>query len=237
MPKRYQVIYASVVVCAIVLAGCGFDHPNTGPLREDPVSIELGNAERANIELDMGAGEMKVRGGAQKLLEGTFKYNVPDWKPTVHNSTAGSHATVTIQQPSHTGFGGDTHYIWDLKVNDSVLLDLALHCGAGQAQLELGDLKLRDLNVQMGAGQVQLDLRGKPSRDYDVNISGGVGQATINLPQGVGLWAEAHGGIGSISVTGLDKKGDHWENTLYDSSKVNVRLKVQGGVGEIRIIG
>ncbi|MBV9766681.1 MAG: hypothetical protein JOZ48_17680, partial [Acidobacteriaceae bacterium] len=78
---------------------------------------------------------------------------------------------------------------------------------------------------------------GKPSRDYDVNISGGVGQATINLPEGVGVYAEAHGGIGSVNVTGLEKRGDHWENTLYDNSKVNLRLKVQGGIGEIRIIG
>jgi len=220
-----------------MLAGCEFDHPQTGPLRDDPVSIDLGNAERANVELDMGAGEMTLNSGAQKLLEGTFEYNVPEWKPTVRNSTSDSHVTVTIQQPSHRGFGGNAHYRWDLKLNNSVLLDLALHCGAGQAQLNLGDLKLRDLNVQMGAGEVRLDLRGKPSRDYDVNISGGVGQATINLPEGVGVYAEAHGGIGSVNVTGLEKRGDHWENTLYDNSKVNLRLKVQGGIGEIRIIG
>jgi hypothetical protein len=88
----------------------------------------------------------------------------------------------------------------------------------------------------MGAGQVDLDLRGKPTHDYDVSISGGVGQATVYLPQGVGIWAQAHGGLGSITVTGLDKQDDHWQNNLYDNSKVNVRLKVEGGIGQIRII-
>ena len=89
----------------------------------------------------------------------------------------------------------------------------------------------------MGAGQVELDLRGTPSRDYDVHIAGGVGQATVHLPQGVGIWAEAHGGIGSITVTGLQKRGDHWENDLYDKSSVSVRLRIEGGIGQIQLIG
>ena len=89
----------------------------------------------------------------------------------------------------------------------------------------------------MGAGQVDLDLRGNPTRDYDVSVRGGVGQATIRLPQNVGIWAEARGGLGSITVTGLNKSGDdQWQNDLYDKAKVNVRLTVEGGIGEIRII-
>ncbi len=185
----------------------------------------------------MGAGEMKLRGGAQKLLEGRFEYNVAAGKPTVRQSVSGSHATVTIQEPQNVRLGGNRRYLWDLELNDSVLLDLALNCGAGEARLALGELDLRSVDVHMGAGEVDLDLRGHPTRDYDVNISGGVGQATVRLPQAVGVHAEAHGGLGSINVSGLEKRGDYYENDLYDKAKVNVRLKVEGGVGEIRIIG
>lgn len=225
-----------VAASALIWVGCDFDHAPTGELQNEPVSLDRGSAEHANIELDMRAGEMRLRGGANKLIEGKFEYNVPAWKPQIATSLNGSHATVTIRQPERFNVGGNTRNVWDLQLNDQVTTDLALNCGAGQAQLDLGNLMLRDLTVHMGAGQVDLDLRGKPTRDYDVNISGGVGQATIHLPEGVGIWAEAHGGIGSITVTGLDKEGDHWQNSLYDNGKVNVRVKVQGGIGEIRII-
>lgn len=225
-----------VAVPALFLVACEFDHTETGPLKEEPFSLDRGSVQRANIELNMGAGEMNVRGGAAKLIEGRFEYNVPAWKPQVQTSINGTHATVTIRQPEHFNMGGNKHYIWDLQLNDQVVTDLILNCGAGQARLNLGDVTMRSLDVHMGAGQVELDLRGKPTRDYDVNISGGVGQATIHLPEGVGIWAQAHGGIGSITVTGLDKQDDHWQNSLYDNSKVNVRVKVQGGIGEIRII-
>jgi predicted membrane protein len=124
-----------------------------------------------------------------------------------------------------------------LLLNDDVPLDLEINCGAGQARLDLGNLALRNVEVHMGAGQVDLNLRGKPAHDYEVSISGGVGQATVHLPHDVGVWAEAHRGLGSITVTGLDNKDNHWENSLYDKAGVNVRVKVQGGIGEIRIIG
>lgn len=228
---------AAFVPCLLLLSGCEFDNTVSGPLRTDPIAIDLGHADHANVELDMGAGEMNLRSGSDKLIQGRVEYNIPDWKPKVDSSTEGSYATVRIRQPEHGHLGGNKRYLWDFALNDKVLLDLTLNCGAGQARLDLGDLDLRSVTVHMGAGQVDLNLRGHPTRDYDVNISGGVGQATIRLPDDVGVRAEAHGGIGSIDVSGLEKRGDHYENSLYDNAKANIRLRVEGGIGEIRIIG
>lgn len=237
MPKFAHLLFP-LTASVVLLTGCiELSHTPAGPLRDEPVSIELGGADRADVELDMGAGQLTVRGGAQKLMEGTFEYNVPDWKPRVQTSTNGAHATVTIKEPEHVRLGGNQQYAWNLSLNNKVLYDLALNCGAGEARLHLGDLDLRSVNVHIGVGQVDLDLEGHPTRDYEVNISGGVGQATVRLPHDVGVRAEAHGGIGSINVTGLERHGDHYENSQYDNAKVNVRLKVDGGIGEIRIIG
>ena len=237
MPKTSKSILVVLGICTVFLAACDFDNAPSGPMQDQPISLDLGKIERANVELNMAAGELNVRGGAAQLLDGHFEYNVPAWKPVIQTSNVGSQETVTIRQPEHVRMGGNHRYTWDLQLNDKVLLDLALHCGAGRARMDLGNLDLRNVDVQMGAGQVELDLRGTPKRDYDVNISGGVGQATIYLPQNVGIRADAHGGLGSITVTGLQKQGDHWENSLYDNAKVNVHLKVSGGIGEIRIIG
>jgi len=221
----------------LLLTACQFDNSPAGPTRETSVHIDRQNAERANITFDMAAGELDLNGGAKELLEGRFEFNRPDWEPKVETSRNGSHAVIQISQPHQSHLGGNSRYRWDLQLNNQVLVDLTINCGAGQARLNLGDLTLRSLTTHMGAGQVDLDLRGKPTHDYDVDISGGVGQATVHLPQDVGIWAEAHGGLGSLTVTGLDKKEDHWANSLYDKAKVNVRIKVRGGIGEIRIIG
>lgn len=216
------------------LAACDYHPPDAGPQRTDSIHIERGSADHANVELDLGAGQLTLRGGADDLISGKFEYS-SNFKPQVESKVMGSHAVVTIRQAGHGGWGGSTNNTWDLAISDAALLDLVVNCGAGQADMNLGDVKLRSLEVHMGAGQVNLDLRGKPERDYDVRVSGGVGQANIHLPEGVGIRADAHGGIGSIDITGLTKHGDHYENDLYDKAKVNVRLKVEGGIGEIRI--
>jgi N-terminal domain of toast_rack, DUF2154 len=235
--KTSRSLILVVTVSCVLIAACQFDHEAaTGPMHNEPFSIERGDADRANVELNMGAGEMNVRGGAEKLMEGDFEYNVDDWKPIVKSDMNGSHATVTIRQPEGVHAGGNKRYTWNLQLNNSALLDLAINCGAGKADLDLGSLRLRTIQVHMGAGKVDLDLRGKPTHDYEVTINGGVGQATINLPEGVGIWAEARGGIGKIDVSGLEKRGDHWENDLYDKAKINVHVQVHGGIGEIHII-
>lgn len=235
--KYFAGLYALAGVGLLVCGSCDYRRAEVGPMHDEPVSIDLGKVERANVQLNLGAGELVVHGGAEKLVQGKFEYNVAAWKPQVFYYTNGSNADLTIRQPRGTGGFGNTRNVWDLELNDNVLLDFTLHCGAGQTRLQMGDLDLQHIIVQMGAGQVDLDLRGKPSHDYDVNLSGGVGQATVRIPENVGVRAEAHGGIGQISVTGLEKHGEHYENSLYGNSKVNVRLKVEGGIGEIRIIG
>ncbi len=235
--KLSTLSFLGVVAILLGSCSCGFDTTPSGPMQQASVHIDRGSTERANVRLDMKAGQMNVRGGASQLVDGTFSYNVPEWKPKVRSDNSGSQAEIEITQPSAGNFGGNHKYMWDLAMNDQVALDLAVHCGAGQAKLDLGDLDLRRVQVHMGAGQVDLDLRGKPTHDYQVEIQGGVGQASIHLPEDVGVWAEAHGGLGSITVTGLDKKEDHWENNLYNKAKTNVRLKVEGGIGEVRIIG
>jgi hypothetical protein len=226
----------------LLLSGCGFDsQERLVPLVDQPVSIEAGTADRANVELDMTAGELRLSGGASKLLEGTLEYNETRFKPRITSSTSGAHATVTLRQSDaeegSTKWGGNAKNTWDLQLADKTLLDLSVNCGAGQAKLNLGDVLLRSLQVQIGVGQVDLDLTGNPKHDYEVNIHGGIGQASIHLPTGVGVYATAHGGLDSINVTGLQKEGDHWQNDLYDKAKVNVKIEVNGGIGEIRLIG
>jgi hypothetical protein len=220
----------------ITLEGCGDFRPERpGPMETLPVSVPLGTAERSKLELNLAAGELNLTGGASGLLEGSLDYNVPSWKPEVRTSVVGSSTDIVIKHPERHGIPGGGHIRWDLRVSDKVLLDVAIHAGAGKQRIELGDAKLRSVEVNIGAGQVDLDLRGRPTRDYDISVSGGVGQASVKLPHDVGIWAEAHGGIGNISVSGLQKKDGHWENDLYDNAKVNVHVRVQGGIGEINI--
>jgi hypothetical protein len=226
-----------LLAAALCLSSCVI-YTATGPERHDSRTIELDASERVRVDLNMGAGNLIIGGGARKLLNAGFTYNVPSWRPEVRYSSTGTHGDLTIRQPGqgHAQIG-HSRYEWDLTLNDGVPMDLSLHFGAGEARLDLGSLSLRSVEVHMGVGKLDMDLRGNPKHNYDVSIRGGIGEATVRLPAGVGIYAEGSGGIGEIRTQGLRREGGHWVNDAYQDSKVRIHVDVHGGIGEIRLIG
>lgn len=143
------------------LTACGPDWGPGGPERSETSNIELDQSEEVRVDLRMGAGELRVHGGSDKLMEGRFTYNRLRLRPEVSYDTSGSQGHLTVQEPGHVG-GGTHRYIWDLRFNDQKPLDLNVKCGAGETRLNLGDLALRRVNVEMGVGELKMDLRGAP---------------------------------------------------------------------------
>lgn len=227
--------FAGVVVFA--LTGCVIDlDSRTGPEQHETQSVDLDKAEMVRVEIKLGAGELEVDGGASKLMDADFTYNVPSWKPAVKYTSSGFRGTLRIEQPGNSHGGSHVKYDWNVRLNDKVPMDISAEFGAGKARMNLGSLDLRSVHVEMGVGEVQLDLRGKPTRDYSVDVQGGVGKATIYLPADVGISAKAAGGIGHIRVDGLEKRGDRYINPAHENSPVTIHLNVEGGVGEINLI-
>ena len=226
---------ATLAAVALLLAGCDIN-VETGPEQHETQAVELDKTEMARVEIKMGVGELTVDGGSPKLAEADFTYNVPSWKPVMRVDSSSFRKQITIEQPGGSHGGHHTTYKWNVRLNDTVPLDVVAHLGASEARMNLGSDSLRSLEMNIGVGQVRVDLRGKPSRDYSVNVHGGVGQATIYLPSSVGIVANAKGGIGNINVRGLEKRGDAWINPAHENAPVTIHVDVKGGVGEIQLI-
>jgi hypothetical protein len=223
----------------LVLGGCtiNLDHDPSGPTRTDTKSIDLDKSELVRVVLKMGAGELNVRGGSTKLMDAEFNYDNPRMRPEVRYDGAGFRGHLQVEEPSNSFHGGSRKYRWDLRFNDEKPLDMEVHFGAGEGRLDLGSLSLRSLEVHMGVGELRLDLRGSPKHDYDVNIHGGVGEATVYLPESVGVSADAKGGIGGINARGLQKRDGRYVNDAYGHSKTTIHLEIRGGIGAINLVG
>ena len=84
-----------------------------------------------------------------------------------------------------------------------------------------------------GTSEEDVDLTGDRKTDLTADIEGGVGQANIRLPKNVGVIVHASGGIGSIDSHGLKHEDDTYTNDAYGKTPATIRLKVEGGIGEI----
>jgi hypothetical protein len=230
--------YLLLAPALIALGSCMIEGRHGGPLQYSSESVEMDDSESVHVDLRMAAGDLRVTDGAAKLLRADFAYGIPSWKPEVRYARSDKQGTLTIEQPgkTHTTTIGNTKYSWDLQLNKKVPMDLSLHFGAGEARLDLASLQLRGVAVDMGVGQLDMDLRSMPKHSYTVAIHGGIGQATVRLSADAGIYAEAHGGIGSISVRGLQNENGHWESPSYGRAENKIRLEIDGGIGEIKVI-
>ncbi|MGA2133998.1 MAG: toast rack family protein [Bryobacteraceae bacterium] len=220
----------------LLSSACVISTESHGTIETSTQSVDLKGAKSVDLNVDIGAGELVMHGGAAGLMDADFRYRSSDGKPEVQYGVSGTRGTLTVKQPSQHSIGNNGKNTWDLRLNEEVPLDVRVKMGAGQGRLTLGNTALRSLEVEVGAGEMNVDLTGHPHGDIDVHVSGGVGQATLRLPKRARLDIEAHGGIGEISARGLEKRGDRWVNEPAGDADATIHVNVNGGIGQINLI-
>jgi len=215
---------------ALTLAGC----EDRGDLTTDSKTVEAEGAEAVEVNVKMGAGELRVSGGAQTLMEADFTYRTRRRPPEVDYRVAGTKGFLAVRQ--HRGGGvvfGNSRNEWDIRLNSQIPADLKVNLGAGESRLDLAEVDLRSLSIDMGVGEMNLDLRGKQERDLDVSIEGGIGSGTIYLPREVGVRVRVDGGIGSVDAHEFHKEGHVYTNDAYGKSPVTIDINIDAGIGSI----
>jgi uncharacterized protein DUF2154 len=218
---------------ALLLVSCSSD-ARVGALQNESQSVELGSAKSVRVEINQGAGDLKVTGGAAKLLEADFNYNVAKLKPEV----AYTHGMLIVRQPDVSGLPvlrdiGDFRNEWGLRLQENVPMDLSVEIGGGTSDLQLADLSLTRLAVTLGAGTSTLDLNGDWTRDLDVSINASAADMTVLLPSDVGVRMVVDPGAAVIEAPGFHRDGGVYTNAAYGLSGPTLHVDLKAGIGRI----
>jgi hypothetical protein len=252
---------ASLLMMIIVLfaaTACN-EGVRVGDLQTTSQTIELDDADSVSVEIQTGAAELDVSGGASELLEASFTYNVEELNPRA--TYAGGRLEVT-ESDVEEGIGSlfdldEYRNEWDLKLNEDVPMEMRISLGLGPSNLALGALALTSLDIaggagdvhlalggsqslsqldfNMGAGEVTIDLTGEWGNDLDARLNGGLGDINLRLPSDVGVRIEVETGVGGVDAGGLTKDGNTYTNDAFGASNVTLRIHISGGVGQINL--
>lgn len=226
-----------IAVASLALIGLGTACDEPRDLRTETRTVALDGADRAEVVLNMGAGELRVRAADQDaLLEASFEFNRERNRPEVDYSVFGGKGRLQVRHPRRRGINiGTTRNTWDLRLSRAVPLELDIDLGAGRNELDLRGLKIERLTIDMGVGEVLLDLQGPHERSFDVRIDGGIGSAKVRLPAEVGVKVRVDGGLGSVDARGLTKTGGAYVNEAYGRSPVTIEVDVDAGIGSLEL--
>jgi hypothetical protein len=236
MNHRAEKIFLAVTLIALGTMCACVEGLRVGETRTDSQHIDLGGAKSVSVNLNMASGSMKVQGGAAGMMDGMFTYNVPAWEPHVDYHVSADHGELTIEEPGKTHSAmGASRYSWDLRLNNTVPMDITVNMGAGQSNLSLAELNLTSLDVEVGAGNADVDLTGSWNHNVEVKIEGGVGNATVRLPRSMGVRATVSGGIGTVQASDFRKDDDAYVNDEYGKSRATINVQIEGGVGSVKL--
>lgn len=230
--SRSMIAAGLLLLVAGLFVAC--DEPREVQTEHQTVAVE--GAKSAEVELRMGAGELRLTGASQDaLLEATFRYNRPRLKPVIDYRVSGTTGVLSVARRRHGGGVnfGHLHNEWDLRLKQGVPLELRIDLGAGENNLDLRGLDISSLDVDMGVGQVKLDLRGPHARSFNVKVDGGIGSGILYLPSEVGVRVRVSGGIGSVNARGLAKDHRTYTNEAYGKSAVTIDVEIDAGIGSL----
>ena len=197
--------------------------------------IEKRDAKSVRMSVKMPAGDLTMSGGADSLLNADFSFGSSWGEPKIEYSVHNGEGELSVEQEGGGTLVTNSDNTWNLKVSDSIPLDLEVDVGAGRGVFRFAKVDLTRLELNIGAGQADVDLSGERAKDLEAEIQGGVGEATIRLPKDVGVVAVVHGGLGSIDTRGLKEEDGQYVNEAYGKSPATIHLSVNGGIGSIKL--
>jgi hypothetical protein len=204
----------------------------------EPVDYALQGAERADVDLSLNAGEVRVSAlNAPGALANGMIYLGRGERLERDFAVRGGEAHLRLHAagPPNMSFGpADTAQPWDLRLSREVPTRLRVSTGAGRAVLDLSQIQLTSLEVSAGVGATELML---PARGrITASISAGVGETVVRVPVRMAARIHASGGLGDVSVDSrFAREGEYYTTPGYDTASDRVDLEISSGVGAIRV--
>jgi hypothetical protein len=241
-------ILFAVLALALVSMACGFqtnfpDAKTPGPAVTDEISVAVPE-EAVSLTLSFGAGKLSLSPGAEKLVEGTATYNLPDLKPEIKIADG----EVGIAQDNYKMNGipvfKNLKNEWDLKLGVAPM-NLSINAGAYEGNFDLGGLALTNLTINDGAAEVTADFSAPNPEKMEVlsyktgasNVSlknlGNANFGTLVFESGAGNYKLDFGGefqrAGSVTIrSGMSNL------TLIIPTELAATVKVSSGLSNVQ---
>jgi hypothetical protein len=213
---------------------------HTAFLSPGKTTVPLDGAGSGDVTLTLGAGELRVQGGAPDdvLMDASIFSKAPEWQPELVQSVNYSRKTVTLTDKGHKGkewFAMDSPNRWTIALNNGVPLTLEVNVGAGDCRIDLDGLTLGSLDVHTGAGDTTITLGRSQNQRFDAVIRNGIGDLTLRVPRESNTRIRAVTGLGEISNNGFVQDGDIFVTAGFNPAVAVNEITLNQGVGSISL--
>jgi hypothetical protein len=199
----------------------------------DPVTLQesrpVADTRAFDVDIEYGAGRLEItKAEPSDLFSIDLDYDRGRFEPTV-DFAEGEQASLRllIDEKDPDLLSGGRSSDLQLRLNDTVPLDLDIKTGVADGHLDLTDLDIRSLRLVGGVGRTEASF-DRPVREpvNAITVVSGIGELVLRgLGNTRARRLDIEGGVGR---TELDYTGEIGESAMESTIKV--------GVGAVRLI-
>ncbi len=225
------------LVTLIVLGGVAYAIFVGFPVRDlssETISVDRSTeVSEAKINIATGAGELTLRGGSDKLADGTFTSNVT-------TLTKSETIRETVQEldlemrGQWRGFGSTRNEL-SLNLTKDLPIDLSIDSGAMDMELDLAEVVVKRLSIDTGASSLDLVL-GDRADQSDILVKAGASAVTIAVPRSAGVRLTIDAGLTSKTFEDFTRVDENvYESDGYAEAAKKIDIELDLGVSSLTV--
>lgn len=194
------------------------------------------NISTATIELEYGAGEIRLNSPVNELVKATNASN--DVKQDFSVIYEGRHADIDFDVNETTINEVKKKYTsnhFNLSLNENPIYDFDISLGACDLNFDLTPYKVSDIDIDAGACNIDLKI-GNRNPLINVNIETGVSSVRIGIPKSSACRIECESVMINKGFEDFVKKsGNIYETENYYSSTEKINVVFTGAISDVKI--
>lgn len=122
------------------------------------------------------------------------------------------------------------------SLNPVRMRGLRMKIGAAHVRAsKLANANAEEIQVEIGVGSVELDFAGQWNSDIRLDLQLALGGASIRVPSEVGIRVEMDQFLASFQHDGLEKRGDAFYSSNWDTARHRLRIHTRTAFGTIEV--
>lgn len=203
------------------------------------ITERLGGYSRARVEIEFGAGDLKLDGLAAQtgnLLEATAEHRGTGTGINKEFTQAGGAAQLKLSLTSEARrLLGEKKDKWQLHFSRDIPLEINLKSGLSELDLDLSLLRVENISLDIGASKLRLLVPA--SGNSKVAIKSGVADVEIAVPAGKSARIKVDGGLSSsdIDEKRFPRVDEYYISPDFSSSANRVEMEIGSGLSRVKI--
>lgn len=187
--------------------------------------------KKAKINLNVGAIKVNLDGSTNKMIDGNFESNLSSVSVTDKLSDDTMEYTIANDK-NFNGFRyGMTVNSLNLKLSDSIPIELFLNAGASNIDIDLREQIISAISVDSGATSINLTLGNEIENGAKITMNTGASKFNIKVPKDIGASIKIDAPVSGNNFNKLKEiNKKEYQTDNFDTAGKKIYFDIKAGV-------